>query len=125
MSYNRKDNNYYINDNLARNLAYAEPAIKEPQRRKKTETRPQTQPARKTQKGLRANFGLAFTALMVGCAVVLFYFLTSYIALNLQINQKSKQVATKELGMVYASSNQIISYNHATGEYVVQYKDVE
>lgn len=35
------------------------------------------------------------------------------------------QVATQELGMVYASKSQIITYEHKESEYVVQYKDVE
>ena len=35
------------------------------------------------------------------------------------------QVATQELGMVYASQNQIVTYDHEDSEYVVQYKDVE
>lgn len=35
------------------------------------------------------------------------------------------QVATQELGMVYASQNQIVTYDHKDSEYVVQYKDVE
>lgn len=35
------------------------------------------------------------------------------------------QVATEELGMVYASQSQIVTYDHKDSEYVVQYKDVE
>ena len=35
------------------------------------------------------------------------------------------QVATEELGMVYSSQNQIVTYDHKDSEYVVQYKDVE
>lgn len=35
------------------------------------------------------------------------------------------KVATEELGMVYASQNQIMTYDHKDSEYVVQYKDVE
>ncbi len=35
------------------------------------------------------------------------------------------KVATEELGMVYASQNQIVTYDHEDSEYVVQYKDVE
>ena len=35
------------------------------------------------------------------------------------------KVATEELGMVYASQNQIVTYDSEDSEYVVQYKDVE
>lgn len=35
------------------------------------------------------------------------------------------KVATEELGMVYPSCNQIVSYDSEDSEYVVQYKDVE
>ena len=35
------------------------------------------------------------------------------------------KVATEELGMVYASQSQIVTYDHEDSEYVVQYKDVE
>lgn len=35
------------------------------------------------------------------------------------------KTATEELGMVYASQSQIVTYDHEDSEYVVQYKDVE
>ena len=35
------------------------------------------------------------------------------------------KVATEELGMVYPSCSQIVSYDSEDSEYVVQYKDVE
>lgn len=35
------------------------------------------------------------------------------------------KAATEELGMVYASQSQIVTYDHEDSEYVVQYKDVE
>ncbi len=34
------------------------------------------------------------------------------------------QVATEELGMVYASQSQIVTYDSKESEYVVQYKDI-
>lgn len=34
-------------------------------------------------------------------------------------------IATQELGMVYASNNQIVTYTPADSEFVVQYKDIK
>lgn len=142
----------YLSNNSE--VAYAEPLEEEvPAKRRAVKAEEE-----KATNGLAGSFGFAFTAIMVACAVLFFVCLTKYITLNIQINQKTKQVtqlrnqvakainendnyemsinskidynyiynvATQELGMVYASSNQIVNYNHETGEYVVQFKDVE
>lgn len=169
--YRINSNQNYINDNLARNIQYANTQAAPVQTpydvpQKSPQTAPHREPkvnqtpktATRTQNGLAGSFGFAFTGIMVACAVMLFSCLTHYISLNISINQKNKEVAslrnqvsravmendnyemainsnidynyiyevaTKELGMVYAASSQIRYYNQETGEYVVQYKDVE
>lgn len=150
----------YINDNLARKQeAYAQPA---PMRREVIKEQPDQGKGQvhesKVNKGLSASFGFAFTVVMAAAMVVIFLTLAKYISLNIDISNKSKElaslrkelstvtmendniemainssidydyiykVATEELGMVYASQSQIVTYEHNDGEYVVQYKDVE
>ena len=105
----------YVNDNLARKQeAYIETTS--PRKRETVTQQPEKQDLHKAHTkanhGLSSSFGFAFTLVMAGVMVGIFII---YIY----------KVATEELGMVYPSCSQIVSYDSEDSEYVVQYKDVE
>ena len=144
----------YVNDNLARKQeAYIETTS--PRKRETVTQQPEKQDLHKAHTkanhGLSSSFGFAFTLVMAGVMVGIFIVLTKYISLNINMTSLRKElstmtmendnleisinssidydyiykVATEELGMVYPSCNQIVSYDSEDSEYVVQYKDVE
>lgn len=122
----RKNRNYktaYINDNLARKQAAYSEAL--PKRREEVRQQPEHRVSHNTQndknRGLSSSFGFAFTFVMAAAMVVIFLVLAKYISINVDMTQKSRQIAalrkelstlTMENDNMEMSINSSIDYNY-------------
>lgn len=145
----------YINDNLARKqAAYAEAAPKRKETVVNKPEHGQAQKVKGLSSSFGFAFTLVMAGAMAVIFIVLAKYISLNVAMtqksrqisnlrkelsNLTIENDNMEmsinssidydyiydVATKELGMVYPSQNQIVNYDSEDSEYVVQYKDVE
>ena len=150
--HNRAYGTSYIGDNLARKQAVVTPMPERPERVVRTKQAGKAERGLAASFGFA--FTLIMAAAMVVIFITLVKYISLNIEIsrkartitelrkelttaitendNMEMSINSSidydyiyQVATQELGMVYASQNQIVTYDHKDSEYVVQYKDVE
>lgn len=131
MADSRKNRNsyrtVYINDNLARKQeTYIETTS--PRKREVVTGTPEKQEVHsvhsKKTRGLSSSFGVAFTLVMVAAMAGIFIVLTKYIALNIDITQKSRQVANlrKELSTMTMENDNLEMSINSSMDYDYIYK---
>ena len=131
MADSRKNRNsyrtVYINDNLARKQeAYIETTS--PRKREVvtgTPEKPEQHSVHSSKThGLSSSFGFAFTLVMVAAMAGIFIVLTRYIALNIDMTQKSRQIASlrKELSTMTIENDNLEMSINSSMDYDYIYK---